>query len=239
LSLRVELAIRDRHANAYDSLARRLPHRRDLVRSVCDYVDGKGLDGSLRVLELGCATGDLSLELVRRGHWVVGLDPDGAMTRFAQRGAGQVLNADFRQHDLAGPLPLGDREFDVVVCSTGLLAALAEPGGLLYEAERVLADGGALLMLTPAKSAAALGAPEQRRPARAAQTALATGTAWLEVRSLEAALSLVAAPGGLAHLDRSRLSTVLGGAGFDVEIVTSGVTRIATAPGFLEDGAVA
>jgi SAM-dependent methyltransferase len=67
-------------------------------------------DGSFEVLDAGCGTGRVAIELARRGADVVGVDVDASMIAEARRRAPQLT---WLEGDLAG-LDLG-RSFDVVV----------------------------------------------------------------------------------------------------------------------------
>lgn len=98
-----------------------------------------------RVLDAGCGTGRVGIELARRGYDVVGVDLDPSMLARARTDAPDIrwVEADLttlEDHDL------GDRAFDVVVCAGNVVPLLAEgtearaiqsmaahlaPGGLL------------------------------------------------------------------------------------------------------------
>jgi SAM-dependent methyltransferase len=94
-----------------------------------------------RVLDAGCGTGRIAIELARRGHDVVGVDLDPSMLDAAHRKAPEL---DWRSADLAD-LDLGT-QFDAVVAAGNVMVFLApgtegvvlerlaahlEPGGLL------------------------------------------------------------------------------------------------------------
>ncbi len=94
-----------------------------------------------RVLDAGCGTGRVAIELARRGCHVVGVDLDPSMLDAAHRKAPDL---DWRSADLV-ELELGER-FDAVVAAGNVLVFLApgtegvvlerlaahvEPGGLL------------------------------------------------------------------------------------------------------------
>jgi SAM-dependent methyltransferase len=102
-----------------------------------------------RVLEAGCGTGRVSLELARRGHAVTGVDLDPSMLREARDAASaEGLDVDLREGDLADlgralgavePFDLVAAPGNVVVYLTpgtepavvAALAAVLRPGGLL------------------------------------------------------------------------------------------------------------
>lgn len=77
-----------------------------------------------RVLDAGCGTGRVAVELARRGYQVVGVDLDRSMLATARRAAPDVawVEADLAElddHDLGGP-------FDVVVCAGNVVPLMAE-----------------------------------------------------------------------------------------------------------------
>ena len=98
-----------------------------------------------RVLDAGCGTGRVAIELARRGHEVVGVDLDASMLAVARR---EAPGLRWVEGDLAS---LGDAEvgapIDVVVCAGNvvpLLAAGTEPAAIAAMAA-VLRPGGALV----------------------------------------------------------------------------------------------
>lgn len=124
-----------------------------------DHFDGR----ALTVLDAGCGTGRLAIELVNRGHRVVGVDLDPDMIERARRKRPDI---EWHAQDLA-TFDTGHR-FDLIVmagniplfCQPGAqsrivanLARLLVPGGLLvcgwsqetrpdaYRAEQFVADG--------------------------------------------------------------------------------------------------
>lgn len=92
------------------------------------------------VLDAGCGTGRVAVELARRGHHVVGVDSDASMLDVARRSG----NVTWRDQDLAALVD--DAAYDLVVAAGNVLVYLAEgsepevvrrlalalvPGGLL------------------------------------------------------------------------------------------------------------
>lgn len=83
------------------------------------------------VLDAGCGTGRVAIELARRGHYVVGADRDASMLAVARRRAEEAaeasvpLQVSFVEADLVG-LDLGI-DFDVVLMA-GNVPHFAEPG---------------------------------------------------------------------------------------------------------------
>lgn len=103
-----------------------------------------------RVLEVGCGTGELLVELARRypGAEVVGLDPDPAALGIARRKLeGARLPARLDQ-GLAATLPYPDASFDLVVSSL-MLHHLDTSNKLrmLRECRRVLTGRGQLVLV--------------------------------------------------------------------------------------------
>ncbi|MFE9244461.1 class I SAM-dependent methyltransferase [Nocardiopsis sp. NPDC006938] len=96
-----------------------------------------------RILDAGCGSGPLTLELRARGAEVAGFDASAEMIRLARGRLGD--NADLRVADLAERLPYEDDAFDDAVCSLAL-HYLEEWEPPLRELRRVLRPGGRLLV---------------------------------------------------------------------------------------------
>lgn len=98
--------------------------------------------GPRTVLDAGCGTGRVAIELARHGIEVVGVDADPSMLQVAaERGPGiEWVEADLRGFDL-------DRQFDVVVMA-GNVPLFTERGtedALVAGVARHVRSGGALL----------------------------------------------------------------------------------------------
>jgi DNA-binding transcriptional ArsR family regulator len=103
--------------------------------------------GGLRVVDLGCGDGALTLEISRFASEVVGVDRNGALLSRARSLAERraIGNAKFVKGDVEA-LGFPDESFDLAVLSQ-TLHCLAEPGRALAEAARVLTPGARILVL--------------------------------------------------------------------------------------------
>ena len=95
--------------------------------------------GPTSVLDAGCGTGRVGIELHNRGIEVVGTDLDASMLAQARRKAPQIdwIEADLARLDL-------DREFDVVVLAGNVMIYLApgtEPAAVAAAARHVVPGG--------------------------------------------------------------------------------------------------
>jgi SAM-dependent methyltransferase len=109
--------------------------------------------GSSSVLDAGCGTGRVAIELSRRGHRVVGVDVDPAMLAAARAKAPDL---SWVEGDLTDPDVDFGRRFDIVVMAGNVLifvptgtegrvianaARWLEPGGLLVTGFSIVAGG--------------------------------------------------------------------------------------------------
>ena len=109
--------------------------------------------GSASVLDAGCGTGRVAIELSRRGHRVVGVDVDPAMLAAARAKAPDL---SWVEGDLTDPDVDFGRRFDIVVMAGNVLifvptgtegrvianaARWLEPGGLLVTGYSIVAGG--------------------------------------------------------------------------------------------------
>jgi len=112
------------------------------------YAFAARLSRARRVLDLGCGTGYGSDELASLAHSVIAVDiAPGALLQARSRY--ERRNLDFSAADGA-QLPFRDGSFDLVVAFE-VIEHLKDWQGLLFEARRVLAPGGQLIVSTPNK----------------------------------------------------------------------------------------
>ncbi len=106
------------------------------------------LEPRSRVLDLGCGSGRRTIELARRGHRVVGLDPDERALASARTGAkGEKLNIHFIKADTAA-IPYRS-EIDAVTLLDGAFGQRANDRDdlrCLESARKALKPGGLLLI---------------------------------------------------------------------------------------------
>ena len=106
------------------------------------------LEPRSRVLDLGCGSGRRTIELARRGHRVVGLDPDERALSAARAGAkGEKLNIHFLKADTSA-IPYR-AEIDAVVSLDGAFGQAASDRDdlrCLESARKALKPGGLLLI---------------------------------------------------------------------------------------------
>jgi ubiquinone/menaquinone biosynthesis C-methylase UbiE len=107
----------------------------------------KYVEPTLRVLDVGCGPGDLSIRISRHCHEVQGVDVTPEMIRIAEeKAAFDPANVNFQQAD-ACDLPFENYTFDTVM-SVNALQAMVRPEMALMEMSRVLKPGGELLLIT-------------------------------------------------------------------------------------------
>ncbi len=101
------------------------------------------LPAAKHVLDVGCGTGALTRECLRRGSRATGIDINPAMLTVAER---EAPGATFRVGD-ACDLPFPDSVFDHVVSQAALMF-VPNAERALAEMARVLRPGGSLALLT-------------------------------------------------------------------------------------------
>jgi ubiquinone/menaquinone biosynthesis C-methylase UbiE len=98
-----------------------------------------------RVLDVGCGEGMFAVELAHAGAKVVGIDVACEPLRRAHE---RDPGLDLRLVDADGAWPFADASFDVLWAGE-TIEHVADTGGWLSEARRVLRPGGRLLLSTP------------------------------------------------------------------------------------------
>jgi SAM-dependent methyltransferase len=116
-------------------------------RRVLAAVDGLSLPAYSRLLELGPGAGRVAVELARRGHRVVCVDPAEAMLRNTDARARSHAVGDRVETVVADAhaLPFPDGGFAAVI-AVGVLPWLERPAAALADIRRVLAPGGSAVL---------------------------------------------------------------------------------------------
>jgi SAM-dependent methyltransferase len=96
------------------------------------------------VLDAGCGTGRVAIELRRRGRTVTGIDLDPRMLEAARRKAPDIT---WVEADLADPALTLDRRFDIVAMAGNVLIFVAPgtEGSVLANMARQLLPGGRVI----------------------------------------------------------------------------------------------
>jgi SAM-dependent methyltransferase len=129
----------------YDARWRALAAQGRSVHGEADLVDALLHEaGGTRVLDAGCGTGRVAIELATRGYRVTGVDVDPAMLSTARDKAPELR---WLQADLADLATVTDERFDLVVLA-GNVMIFVDPGSegaVLAAAAGRLVDGGILV----------------------------------------------------------------------------------------------
>jgi SAM-dependent methyltransferase len=98
--------------------------------------------GAESVLDVGCGSGRLAVELARAGAAVTGIDVSEARLAAARKRAGQAgVDVRILHADMTAPLPFEDGAFAAAVSRLSLMIA-ADPEAVLRELARVVVPGG-------------------------------------------------------------------------------------------------
>lgn len=108
----------------YDERWRRLAESGKNIHGEADLVESLLSDPGGTVLDAGCGTGRVGIELARRGYRVTGVDSDPAMLATARSKAAEL---DWVQADLADLPDTVPRSFDLILLAGNVMIFL-EPG---------------------------------------------------------------------------------------------------------------
>jgi len=112
-------------------------------RIIAELLRGLELPADPRILDAGCGSGRNMVDLARLGT-VTGVEiADASLARARARGIGEVVESSITD------LPFPDGHFDLAVC-LDVIEHIDDELGALRELQRVVAPGGALLVMVPA-----------------------------------------------------------------------------------------
>lgn len=96
------------------------------------------------ILDLGCATGRMTIALASKFKKAIGYDLCPHMLRVARRKVSEqgITNVTYEEIDLEGLLPLPDASVSFVVMNMGTASDVRNLSGLMKEVRRVLQRGG-------------------------------------------------------------------------------------------------
>ena len=118
----------------------------------CNFIEQEiTCDKSLKIIDIGCGTGRHSIELVKRGYQITGIDlSESQLKRAREKAKEQGVEIDFQKHD-ARNLPFkGEFDLAIMLCEGGF--SLMETDEMNFEilknATKVLNDKGKLIFTT-------------------------------------------------------------------------------------------
>jgi len=126
----------------YDQRWDAMAARGDSIHGEADFVERLVGDRRVRLLDAGCGTGRLAIEMVKRGHHAIGADLDPDMI---ERASTKAPHIDWHVADLS-ELQL-DAKFDVIVMAGNipLFCAPSSQGAIIKSLADHLDDGGFLI----------------------------------------------------------------------------------------------
>ena len=106
----------NQYAKSYDNLLRHYRPYQDLLQEVCGHIDSYAKGRSLRILDVGCGTGNYTVELSRRGHRVVGIDFSPSMLKRAEQKKDESSEwPHFLFNDVHRIIPFRHDSFDHII----------------------------------------------------------------------------------------------------------------------------
>jgi len=135
----------------YDQAFKRFPPYRKLIEEIIKNLSSLP-SSSIRLLDAGCGTGLLSIELARRGYIVLGVDRSPEMLKRAQKKKQKekLDNLIFLEGDLNVGIDIQDHSFDRILFIHSLYL-LNEPGVVLQNFSSALSVGSEILMCNPTR----------------------------------------------------------------------------------------
>ena len=103
------------------------------------------VENNCRVLDVGCAYGDLGALLKEKGCYVVGVEIDEARAKEASQKLDEVVVGDIEKMDLEKKF---SKPFDVIVLGD-ILEHLVDPEAVLTKVRRILIDNGYIVVSLP------------------------------------------------------------------------------------------
>lgn len=139
----------DIYAFSYDITSLLIPYQKMIIQAV----DAANLQPEMEILDAGCGTGNLLLEILNRNIpiRVIGVDNSPVMLRRAK----QKINTpaiEFQKVDLSQTLLYQDASFDVIFC-INVLYTLRNIRPILDEFHRILKSYGKLVIVDPRETA--------------------------------------------------------------------------------------
>ena len=124
-------------------------HMRDRKESVLKFVDACAAGNKLKILDVGCGTGVLMRDLLKRGHDVVGIDLSTQMLIDSKKSINGFfqINSSITNGDVE-KLPFKDNTFDLIT-SIGVLEYLCSDDDGINEMTRVVKNEGHIIASLP------------------------------------------------------------------------------------------
>ena len=136
----------------YDAVVTRFPAYEAMVQEVLGFVGrsvpGEATPRAIRVLDVACGIGNVSIRLARAGYSVVGIDGVRHLVEIArEKTAQRRANLTFQHFEIARDSLPGAGSFDILV-SVHTLYWHPEPAALLDGCRRAIRPGGHAVFLT-------------------------------------------------------------------------------------------